>query len=129
MMMFPIECPTKLSFMSLQPPYLESLSIFFLRKVITSSANLLPISLKSPVVFSSLASDIRHSAPGSIRSHWFRTSRKSRWCPYYGKERCTESTKSQSTRLINQYKKFLCHLEIHFANKTLKNCHFVDTKT
>lgn len=68
-MMFPMECPTKLSLMSLQPPDLEVLSNFFLMKFLTSSAKLLPISLKSPDVLSSFATDMRHSAEGSIKSH------------------------------------------------------------
>lgn len=79
--MFPIECPTKLSLMLLRFPDLEYLSIFFFTKDTTSFASLSPISLKSPDVFSSLTSDIKNSTLGSINSHWFRTSRKSRWCP------------------------------------------------
>ena len=79
---FPIECPTKLSLISTKFPDLEALSIFFLRKVITSWANRCPISLKSQDVLSSFASDIRNSALGSTKSHWFRMSRKSRWCPW-----------------------------------------------
>jgi hypothetical protein len=31
---------------------------------------------------SSFASDIRNSILGSIKSHWLRTRRKSRWCPW-----------------------------------------------
>ncbi len=83
MITFPMEWPTKLSFNSLQPPYFASLSTFFFRNATTSPASLPPISLKSPDVLSSLASDIKHSAPGSNRSHWFRTRRKSRWCPCF----------------------------------------------
>ena len=82
MMIFPRECPTKLSLTSLKKPDLETLSIFFLRKEITSCASLSPISLKSPDVLSSFASDIRNSILGSIKSHWLRTRRKSRWCPW-----------------------------------------------
>lgn len=80
-MIFPMECPTKLSLIVLKTPDLEALSIFFFTKDTTSFASLWPISLKSPDVLSSLTSDIRNSAFGSIKSHWFRTSRKSRWWP------------------------------------------------
>ena len=79
--MFPIEWPTKLSLISLQPPFLEYLSTFLLRNATTSLASLLPISLKSPDVLSSFIWDSRHSAPGSSKSHWFLTRRKSKWCP------------------------------------------------
>lgn len=80
--MFPMECPTKLSLILLKVPDLETLSIFFFTKDTTSFASLSPISLKSPEVFSSLTSDIKHSTLGSIKSHSFRTCRRSRWCPY-----------------------------------------------
>lgn len=76
-----MECPTKLSLIVLKIPDLDALSIFFFTNDTTSSASLWPISLKSPDVLSSLTSDMRNSAFGSIRSHWFRTSRKSRWWP------------------------------------------------
>lgn len=81
-MTFPMECPTKLSLIFRKLPDLEALSIFFLTNEVTSWASLFPISLKSPDVFSSFTSDIRTSTLESIKSHWFRTSRKSRWCPY-----------------------------------------------
>lgn len=69
MITFPIECPTKLSLISLNQLDLEILSIFFLRKGITSCASLSPISLKSPDVLSSFTSDMRNSILGSIKSH------------------------------------------------------------
>lgn len=77
-----MECPTKLNLMLFKCPCLAYLSFFLLRKETTSCASLCPISLKSPCVFSSFASDMRNSIFGSIKSHWFRTSRKSKWCPY-----------------------------------------------
>jgi len=82
MMTLPIEWPTKLNLMLFKCPCLAYLSFFLLRKETTSWASLCPISLKSPCVFSSFASDMRNSIFGSIRSHWFRTSLKSKWCPY-----------------------------------------------
>lgn len=81
MMMLPMEWPTKLSLISLQPPYRANLSARLRMKATTSSASRAPISLKSPEVFSSFDSDIRQSAPGSSCSHWFLTSRRSRWWP------------------------------------------------
>lgn len=82
-MRLPIEWPTKLSLISFKLPLREALSIFFLRKAITSLASRTPISLKSPEVLSSFAADIKNCISGSIKSHWFRTSRKSKWFPCY----------------------------------------------
>ena len=81
-MMFPIECPTKLSLQLHNVLFFSMEVSFFFMKAATSSASLCPRSLKLLSVLSSLISNIKHSAFLSIKSHWLRTNRRSRWCPW-----------------------------------------------